>query len=54
VFLNGTNEEVTLPLSYYAEILKDKSQGKEIISGQTIELDKELTMTAKESMIIEL
>ncbi|WP_321331685.1 glycoside hydrolase family 13 protein [uncultured Bacteroides sp.] len=54
VMLNGCNKEVTVPLSRYSEILNNKSQGKEIISGQTIELDKELTMSAHESMIIEL
>jgi neopullulanase len=54
VVLNGTNKQAILPINYYAEIFKDKLQGKEIISGQTIELDKEMLISARESMIIEL
>lgn len=54
VLLNGTDQEVKLPLKYYVEILKDKTQGKEIISGQTITLAEELPMAARQSMVIEL
>lgn len=54
VFLNGTDKEVKLPLKCYAEILKGKTTGKDIISGQTIELKDELPMTGRQSLVIEL
>lgn len=54
VFLNGTDKEVTLPLKFYAEVLQNKVEGKDIISGQTIQLKEELPMAARQSMVIEL
>lgn len=54
VMLNGTDSEVNLPLEYYTEILKDKKQGKDVITGRNIVLDKELKMAARESLVIEL
>ncbi len=53
VMLNGTDSEVNLPLEYYTEILKDKKQGKDVITGRNIVLDKELKMAARESLVIE-
>ena len=54
VLLNGTDKEVKLPLKYYAEVLKDKTQGKDVISGKVIMLNEELTMAPRQSMVIEL
>lgn len=54
VFLNGTDKEVKLPLKFYAEVLKGKTEGKDVISGQTIRLEEELPMTARQSLVIEL
>ncbi|WP_321479653.1 glycoside hydrolase family 13 protein [uncultured Bacteroides sp.] len=54
VLLNGCNKEVSLPLRYYAEVLKGKTEGKDIIHGKKIEFDKELELTARESLVIEL
>ena len=54
VMLNGTDSETTVPLKFYKEILKDKKQGKDILSGKTILFEKELKMEARESLIIEL
>ncbi len=54
VMLNGTDSEVTLPLSNYEEILKEKKQGKDVITSRTITLVDELKMTARESLVIEL
>lgn len=54
VFLNGTDKEVKLPLKFYAEVLKGKTEGKDIISGQAIELKDELPMTGRQSLVIEL
>ncbi|NDV59837.1 glycoside hydrolase family 13 protein [Bacteroides sp. 519] len=54
VILNGKDSEVTLPLHVYKEVLKDKKQGKDVITGRTIGLDNKLKMTARESLVIEL
>lgn len=54
VMLNGTDKEVTLPLHYYKEVLKDKKQGKDIITNSTVSFGDELKMAARESLIIEL
>ena len=54
VMLNGTDGETTVPLKFYKEILKDSKQGKDILSGRTIVLDKELKMGPRESLVIEL
>lgn len=54
VFLNGTDKEVKLPLKFYAEVLQNKVEGKDIISGQTIQLKGELPMAARQSLVIEL
>ena len=54
VMLNGTDEATTLPLKYYKEILKDHAQGKDILTGRIINLDGELTMSPRESLVIEI
>lgn len=54
VMLNGTDEEVNLPLKYYKEILEGVKQGKDIITNRTLSLGEELKMTARESLILEL
>ena len=52
--LNGTDAETTLPLKFYKEVLKDKTQGKDILTGRIIQLDGELTLSPRESLVIEL
>ena len=41
-------------LKYYKEILKDHAQGKDILTGRIINLDGELTMSPRESLVIEI
>jgi hypothetical protein len=52
--LNGTDAETSVPLKFYKEILKEKKQGKDILSGKTIAFGEELKMAARESLVIEL
>ncbi len=54
VMLNGTDSPTTVPLKYYQEILKGDAQGKDVLSGKTIVLQEELTMSPRESLVIEL
>ena len=52
--LNGTNAETVVPLKFYKEILKEKQQGKDILTGKAIIFGKELKMQPRESLVIEL
>lgn len=54
VILNGTDQDTTLPLKYYQEILKDQVQGRDVLTGKTIRFDQDLKMSPRESLIIEL
>jgi glycosidase len=54
VIINNSNREYELKLDRFEELLKNKRQGKEIISGKTIELTDMLRLNAKSAMIIEL
>lgn len=52
VLLNGSEKENTINLEAYKEILP-KSQAKDILSGETISLENDLTMTGRDVMILE-
>lgn len=54
VILNGTDEQITLPLDSYKEVIKNNTQGKDIITNRTIRLGNQLNMSPRESLIIEL
>ena len=54
VFLNGSNTDVDLPLNRYAEIIRGKAQGKDVITKQTVPLDKTLPIQAKGIYILEM
>jgi len=54
VMLNGSNSEQTLSPSKYREALGNAIVGKDIISGRTIDLKKEITIAAKGVYIIEI
>ncbi|MCD8193053.1 MAG: glycoside hydrolase family 13 protein [Tannerellaceae bacterium] len=54
VMLNGRTSEVNLPLDRYAEVLCGKKSGKDIITGRTITLDKEVKLAPKEVLVMEM
>lgn len=54
VILNGANKEVNLPLGRYAEIIKEKTEGKDIITKRVVSLGEELKLKAKEVLILEM
>ncbi|GHT33383.1 alpha-amylase [Bacteroidia bacterium] len=53
VFMNGAGKEVTLPLDRYAEILQGKTSGKDVITHQTISLNKEVKLPPKAVWVLE-
>lgn len=54
VFMNGASQDVTLPLQRYAEILREKTSGKDVITKKTVSLNEELVLKAKEVLILEM
>lgn len=54
IMLNGSSNEVNLPLDRYAEALHGKTSGKDILTGETIRLSKEVKMPPKGIYVIEL
>jgi len=54
IILNGANQEVELPLARYAEILRGKTSGKDIITNRAIPLADQLKLKPKEVLILEM
>ena len=54
VILNGSGKDQTLSPEKYREVIGNAVSGKEIISGNSIDLKKEITVPAKGTYIIEL
>lgn len=54
VMLNGTDKKTTLPLNFYKETIKESKQGKDILTGKMVQLEEELTMAPRESLVLEL
>ena len=53
VILNGSNKEQTLSPEKYGEVIGNAVSGKEIISGKTIDLKKNINIPPKGTVIIE-
>ena len=54
VMLNGRDQKTILSLKYYQEVLAGHPQGRDVLTGKTVVLDKELAMEARESKVLEL
>lgn len=54
VFMNGTSKNVTLELNRYAESLKGKSTGFDILTKQQLQLNATLELSPKQIYIVEL
>jgi glycosidase len=54
VILNGVTRSNTIQLDIYSEIIGKATQGKDVITGKTVQLSKELTLSPRESLILEL
>lgn len=51
--MNGTSNDVEINLDRYAESIKGKQSGKDVISGKTISLGNTLQLSSKEVLILE-
>ena len=54
VIMNGNAKESVLLLDRYDEILKGYTSGKDVITGKVVSLQKELTLGAKDVLVLEL
>lgn len=54
VLMNGTDKEQTLQLDRFHEVIKGKTAGKDVISGQTIQLGDALSIPARGIYILDL
>lgn len=54
VIINNSEKEQELKLDRFVEVLNNKSQGQEIISGKSVALKDKLSLNANSAMIIEL
>lgn len=54
VMLNGSSQPVDLSLDRYAEVLRGKTSGRDILTGRTVSLDKRLKIDPKGILVMEL
>jgi glycosidase len=54
VILNQDEEDVTLELDRFSELIARHTSGREVISGRTFELGEELKVPAKTPLVLEL
>lgn len=54
IVMNGNSKEVDLSLERYAEVLHSKTAGKDILSGRTISLVKDMRLAPKEVLVMEM
>ncbi|MDR2085862.1 MAG: glycoside hydrolase family 13 protein [Dysgonamonadaceae bacterium] len=54
VIVNGSEKEQILHPQQYAEIIGTSSEGKDVVSGKTVSLKKEITVSGKGVYVLEL
>ena len=54
IFMNGSDKEVNLPLARYAEVLRGKTSGKDVLTGKEIPLRDELSLAPKRIFVLEM
>ena len=52
--MHGSDKEVNLPLARYAEVLRGKTSGKEILTGKESPLGDELSLAPKGIFVLEM
>jgi glycosidase len=51
--LNGTNKSVIMPVNRYAEVISKNTLAHDVITGNDIYLSKDITLTPRQTLIIE-
>lgn len=51
--LNGTTNEALLPVSRYAEVIGSNSSAKDVVTGNSVDISKDIKLQPRQSMIIE-
>jgi glycosidase len=51
--LNGTTKEVLMPVSRYAEVIGSNVSAKDVITGNSVDISKDIKLQPRQSMIIE-
>jgi glycosidase len=51
--LNGKNDEANLDVARYAEVIGKHHTAKDVITGATVNLDKNLTLSPRQTLILE-
>ncbi len=54
VMMNGTDKSVTGSTERYKEVLNAKTTGKDVFTGKTIGLDKEISLSPREVLVLEI
>ncbi|MBR6590615.1 MAG: cyclomaltodextrinase C-terminal domain-containing protein, partial [Bacteroidaceae bacterium] len=54
VILNGTTKENELPMERYAEIIGEKTQGRDVLTGKSVALQGTIRLAPRESLVVEL
>ena len=51
--LNGTTKEVLMPVARYAEVIGSNTSAKDVVSGNSVDISKDIKLQPRQSMIIE-
>ena len=52
--LNGTSKEARLDVKRYAEIIGNKTAGHDIITGENVDMSKDIKLAPHQTLVIEL
>ena len=52
--LNGTSKEARLDVKRYAEIIGNKTAGHDIITGENVDMSKDIKLAPRQTLVIEL
>ncbi len=51
--LNGTTKEVLMPVARYAEVIGSNTSAKDVVTGNSVDISKDIKLQPRQSMIIE-
>lgn len=54
VLLNGNDKETTVPVSIYAEVIKNNKQAKDVTTNRVVNLTQDFKMAPREALVLEL